>query len=224
MLVYTYEGIKKIYDYSNLLEDTLKAELSKFYSECFNLQMNKGKSDIFEKQESEEKGITEEGKPVTRLSTFQPNRFYRSLENCVIGRNLPEPYKCMPEINLPSEDDYNKYTPTEKNDLRRTIYKKLAICNARLANLANRSKNTNGNAYTKKDLRMKEFLIYASKYNQMSREEEQIYFGISNDNGVPLLDACLPGYTRLSVHFGTQGNLIEILNGQNGVNSKMNRI
>ncbi len=110
------------------------------------------------------------------------------------------------------EAEFNAFTQEEKQQTHLALLKELAIIYARKANLANREKYTNVNAMSKKDAAMENFMLYATKYNAQVPPREQIHFCISNDvvKG-PLLDASVPGFTRLSVHFGSEENLIRTL-------------
>lgn len=110
--------------------------------------------------------------------------------------------------------------PKEKRELEKAkIIKGLALIYARQANIFNRFKTSEKvafeNAMKSKLNSMRNFLQYATLYNSMVSKEEQIAFGINDSEKGPLLEASLPGYTRLSVHFGNAKNCKETLEKTN---------
>ena len=156
-------------------------------------------------------------------------RFYRpfKLEYFYKGTKYQQPKSLAVNktAKLPSKEEYDKLSEDKKTEIFADILKDLAILSARRANLANREKNSEKAnvggkfAYGNKDKHMVDFLIRAHMHNQLVEPEKQIYFGFDYEvqkgqtigkNGLPFtymnylmsLNASIPGYSRLSLHFG----------------------
>lgn len=107
------------------------------------------------------------------------------------------------------EKQYAELDEKQKKIEMIQMFRCLAICYARRANIFNRGKdfinsNFKGRMSIKQDSIVK-FLKYAIMHNELVRDEEKIVFGIRRDEyGRPVLDAALPGLTRFSVHMGAR--------------------
>lgn len=177
--------------------------------EGFTSDMFLGKNiRIFEEQMENESIL-----PSKYISRFVRNIAEVEKKKYIVSNGkFPPMFECKPEISFPSESEYLSFSNEQKASLEADIYKGLAIISARMANLYNRSKESNSQALSKKALYMEDFLEFACKYNSLVKEEHQIFFGFDKDSrGAVLLSASLPGYSRLSVHFGSKRNFNNIL-------------
>lgn len=233
----SYEEIRNLYFLLAFQERLIREELVAVFQEIqFKGDRNagmQGKGYILEAQCKEEQSRDKEFK----------NRFYRNTEeNKFMVKNeniIPELYESEPslpgenkiaygdssmELSTISESKYNNYNEAQKKKLELLLYKRLALIHARRSNLANRKKRSDSSAMTRKDMEMEEFIYYAMKHNNLALEEDKICFGFTPDEkGAIRLDASLPGYTRLSVHFGNLSNFYSILKNVNNKCEKRNR-
>lgn len=227
----TLKEIQKLYYILLGQELLLKKELvDLFYDIGYT---NGPNSKILANQEEEESNRDEQHK----------NRFFRNTERTELfvldPNNIPDLYKFRPllppfleqlyqlnsdQLSIAEKEklykrlalDYDKLSMSEKENLEMLLYQRLAIVHARRANVTNRNKYTHLYSMTRKDIEMQYFIEYAIKYNNLAAHEDKIAFGFTKDsNGAVLLDASLPGYTRLSVHFGYYSNFYQILTSIN---------
>ena len=221
----TYQKVKELYSLLAGQEILLRKELVETFGEIqFKGDRDAGKQGkgyVLENQAKEEQSRTNENK----------NRFYRSTEETKFmvqnEISIPSLYQSKPdlpgenqnfyggrglELGIILEDEYGKFSDQQKKELEINLYKRLALVHARRANLANRNKRNDANAMSKKDAQMQDFIYYAVKHNNLVLDEDKIAFGFTQDDkGAVRLDASLPGYTRLSVHFGNYNNFYQIL-------------
>lgn len=120
-------------------------------------------------------------------------------------------------IKLPKKEEYEKMSNSEKQDLQKSFLKNIVISSAQLANAANRTTYVDVDAYKNKDKYMTDFIAYVAMYNK-AYPNNQIAFGFDNDFEKGLcLNASIPGYTRLSVHFGNEHNFVKIMKDANNI-------
>ena len=172
----------------------------------------------------------------TRLRFYK----YHELKEYYYNRYRdPDFLKVERKSNLLSKEQYNMMSEDEKTAVYAGILKDLSIISARFANAFNRTKNSERGrhggkyAYNEKNIHMANFLFRAKIYNELVSDTEQIAFGFFDDaeerinaktnkryiNHSLVLNASLPGYTRLSLHFGNK--TLKILRDANGLLKKM---
>ena len=151
-------------------------------------------------------------------------RFYNPYYNQTVGNvvrgNIPDFLKTKIDLKIEIPKDLNdsekmenaekQYASLSAKDKREEfakILKSFAIVCARVANVHNRFKDSSSKDYsqtmTSKDVNIESFMLIAIKYNSLVPEEKQIPFGINDSKQGPVIEASLPGYTRLSLHFGS---------------------
>lgn len=181
------------------------------------------------KQEAIEKQLIE-SKNENALRFFKP--YYFQYFSKIARGNVPEflKSKFKPSIYMPdnyadetqknkSQKQFEELSPKQLKIEMIKIAKESVVTHARKANILNRFKNSEDVIFSElmkaKDDAMESFIFNAIRYNSIMPDTMKIAFGINDSEKGPVLEASVPGYTRLSLHFGNELRCAKILKNIN---------
>ncbi len=219
----TKDYISKLYYALEKNNSNVESEIQKYFSENIDYTQYNIKEQFVTSREKEEQELIEKKSPYA-IRFFKPyvNDNAMNIANGKIPKFLKQNIKSYKE----KVESYDDLSPKEQLKLEANLYKELTIACARYVNILNRRKYSDKRdmktTYHTKHVYIAKFIRFAMIYNKMVSPNQRFEMGILKDiEGKYVLNASIPGFSRLSVHMGgSYNNTRQILEYVEEINKK----
>lgn len=203
----TIENVIKVYDKSRTDGINMNVDKMGISEESSSYDA------IFERQEIQERELKKNNKDLS-LRYFQSS-YNAKIKEYFIHHGYEPDVILKEQVEKLSEEKFKSMSEEEKKNYFLDIEREEVIFSASKLNLSNRHKNNEKvkNAFGLKDAAIAEYMIKVIEYNSKVDSKKQIAFGFNFDkrHGKIAFATSIPGYTRVSVHFGNIANLADIV-------------